>query len=79
MSDMPRRHPVAVLAALSFGCLLLTACGAPKNPPSPTADDAAASDVVGAPLHQALDKANSVEGTIQQQKRDVDDAVDQAN
>lgn len=79
MNKMPRRDPILRLAVLSVGILLLTACGAPKTPSPPEADDAASADVIGAPLHQALDKANAVEGLDSQHKSDIDDAVDQAN
>lgn len=79
MSWMSRRNLILRLAVLWAGAATLAACGAPKNPPPPQATDAAGSDVIGAPLHQALDKANSVEGTVQQQKDDVDKAVDQAD
>ncbi|MEO7387780.1 MAG: hypothetical protein ABIX37_12645 [Gammaproteobacteria bacterium] len=58
--------------------LLLAACsGPPDTPPAPSADEA--DNVIGAPLQQSLDKANSVEGLNGQRKDDLDDAVDQAN
>ena len=51
--------------------LVLAACGAPSEPP--------ASNVIGDPLQQSLDKAQSVEGLNLQHKADVDKAVDAAN
>jgi hypothetical protein len=51
--------------------LLLAACGAPPEPP--------ASNVIGDPLEQSLDKARSVEGLNSQRKDGLDEAVDEAN
>ncbi len=79
MSRTPRFHGIALSVLLSGACLMLTACGAPQEPPAPRADAAAPADVIGAPLHEALDKAKSVEGLDSQHKSAIDDAVDQAN
>ena len=51
--------------------LVLAACGAPSEPP--------ASDVIGDPLHQSLEKAQSVEGLNARRKDNVDEAVDDGN
>jgi hypothetical protein len=51
--------------------VLLAACGAPPEPP--------ASNVIGDPLEQSLDKARSVEGLNSQRKDGLDEAVDEAN
>jgi hypothetical protein len=58
----------AILSCLS---VLLVACGAPSEPPK--------SNVIGDPLQQSLDKAQSVEGLTKQRKDDLDKAVDAAN
>lgn len=58
----------AVLLCLA---LLLAACGGPPEPP--------ASNVIGDPLEQSLDKARSVEGLNSQRKAGMDEAVDEAN
>jgi len=51
--------------------LLLVGCGPPPEPP--------ASNVIGDPLEQSLDKARSVEGLNSHRKDGVDEAVDEAN
>ena len=51
--------------------LLLAACGAPSEPP--------ASNVIGDPLEQSLEKARSVEGLNSQRKAGLDEALDEAN
>ncbi len=60
--------------------LLVAACGGPggSDAASPAADEPP-EDVIGAPLHQSLDKARSVEGLEAQRKGDLDAAVDEAN
>jgi|JI10StandDraft_1071094.scaffolds.fasta_scaffold1186661_2 hypothetical protein len=56
--------------------LAATACGPGKPPPPPAA---AEEDVIGAPLHDALDKARGVEQLEGDRKDRLDDAVDGAN
>jgi hypothetical protein len=51
--------------------LLLVACGAPSEPP--------ASNVIGDPLQQSLERTRSVEGLNAQRKDGLDEAVDEAN
>ena len=51
--------------------VLLAACGPPPEPP--------ASNVIGDPLQQSLDKARSVQGLNSQRKDELDEAVDEAN
>lgn len=58
------------------GCLLLTACGAP---PGPDAESEPASNVIGDPLEQSLDKARSVEDLSDSRKGGLDEAIDDAN
>ena len=57
--------------------LVLAACGAPSEPPEPS--EPPASDVIGDPLHQSLEKAQSVEGLNARHKDNLDEAVDAAN
>ncbi len=65
------RHLITTLAAV----LSLAACGKPAEPPEPKAYDPS-SDVIGAPLHEALDKANAVEGLNAGRKNELDEAID---
>lgn len=58
------------------GCLLLTACGAP---PGPDAESEPASNVIGDPLQQSLDKASSVKDLSGERKGGLDEAIDEAN
>lgn len=53
----------------------LAACSEPAEPPAPQAYDPA-SDVIGAPLHQALDKAGSVEDLNAGRKDELDEAIE---
>lgn len=64
------RHLTLTLAALA-----ITACGKPAEPPEPKAYDPA-SDVIGAPLHEALDKASGVEDLNAGRKNELDEAID---
>lgn len=64
-------------------CLALAACsgdpgGSPQEPPAPEAGSAS-DDVIGAPLHQSLDKARSVEDLSSDRKGGLDEAIDEAN
>ncbi|MCL4780221.1 MAG: hypothetical protein KJ049_08510 [Gammaproteobacteria bacterium] len=63
-------HLIAMLALLG-----LTACSEPAKPPEPRAQDPA-SDIIGAPLHEALDKAGSVEDLNAGRKDELDEAID---
>lgn len=63
--------------------VLLAACSGepaapPQEPPAPRAG-VAEDDVIGAPLHQSLDKARSVEEFSSQRKGGLDEAIDDAN
>jgi hypothetical protein len=58
--------------------LLLAACSPSPRPPAPDAD-AADDNVIGAPLQQSLDKAQSVEGLSGQRKGGLDEAIDETN
>jgi len=58
--------------------VLLVACAPPQSPPEPPPESPKPS-VIGDPLHESLDKAQSVEGLNLQHKADVDKAVDEAN
>lgn len=65
----------AILACVP---LVLAACSPSPGPPAPTAgspDD----NVIGAPLQQSLDKAESVEDLSGQRKGGLDEAIDSAN
>lgn len=64
-------HLIITLAAV----LSLAACGRPAEPPEPKAYDPA-SDVIGAPLHEALDKAGAVEDLNAGRKNQLDEAID---
>jgi hypothetical protein len=55
--------------------MLLVACAPPPEPPP----ELPKPNVIGDPLQQSLDKAQSVEGLNLQHKADVDKAVDEAN
>jgi hypothetical protein len=57
-------------------CLLLSSCGAP---PGPSAEREPASNVIGDPLMQSLDKARSVEDLSGSRKGGLDEAIDDAN
>lgn len=57
--------------------LAATGCG-PGKPPSPP-PAAAEDDVIGAPLHESLDKARAVEQLESDRKASLDEAVDGAN
>lgn len=64
-------------------CLALAACsgdpgGSPGAPPAPAAESAE-DNVIGAPLQQSLDKAESVEDLSGQRKGGLDEAIDSAN
>ena len=59
---------------ISLAVLGLTACK-PAEPPEPQAYDPA-SDVIGAPLHEALDKAGAVEDLSAGRKSELDEAID---
>ena len=51
--------------------VLLVACGAPSEPP--------ASNVIGDPLEQSLEKARSVDALSGQRKDGLDESIDEAN
>jgi len=62
--------------------LLLAGCSGPHDPnpdapPAPRADPA--DDAIGAPLHQSLDKARSVEDLSGERKGGLDAAIDETN
>ena len=69
---LPMRYLTLTLAALA-----ITACSEPAEPPAPQADDPE-SDVIGAPLHEALDKASGVEELNAGRKNELDEAMDAA-
>ncbi len=69
------RHLIAALAVLGLTGLGLAACSEPAEPPEPKAYDPA-SDVIGAPLHEALDKASGVEDLNAGRKNELDEAID---
>jgi hypothetical protein len=60
---------------ISLAVIGLAACSEPAEPPEPQAYDPA-SDVIGAPLHEALDKAGSVEDLNAGRKDELDEAID---
>lgn len=66
------RHLTIILATLA-----ITACSEPAEPPAPQAYDPEA-DVIGAPMHEALDKAGGVEDLDAGRKNELDEAVDAA-
>lgn len=71
---------IAILVCLPMlPALLLAGCSDPATPPAPRAERPPAADVIGAPLHQSLDKAHAVEELGGQHKSGIDDAVDDAN
>ncbi|MEZ5565754.1 MAG: hypothetical protein R3F24_09655 [Gammaproteobacteria bacterium] len=78
MSKTLRPELALRLTLMSVGILMLAACGAPQDPPAPRVNDATGSDVIGEPLHNALDKAKSVEDLSGQRKGGLDDAIDAA-
>lgn len=53
----------------------LAACSEPAEPPAPQAYDPDA-DVIGAPLHEALDKAGGVEELNAGRKQELDEAME---
>lgn len=53
----------------------LAACSEPAEPPAPQAYDPDA-DVIGAPLHEALDKAGGVEDLNAGRKQELDEAME---
>jgi hypothetical protein len=63
------------LIPMSIVLLGLYACSEPAETPQPEAYDPS-TDVIGAPLHQALDKAGAVEGLSEERKSELDDAID---
>jgi hypothetical protein len=69
------RHLIIKLAVAGLIVLGLVACSEPAEPPEPKAYDPSA-DVIGAPLHEALDKANSVEELNAERKKELDEAID---
>lgn len=60
---------------ITLAALAITACSEPAEPPEPKAYDPA-SDVIGAPLHEALDKASGVEDLNAGRKNELDEAID---
>ena len=60
---------------ITLAALAITARGKPAEPPEPKAYDPA-SDVIGAPLHEALDKASGVEDLNAGRKNELDEAID---
>lgn len=66
----------AIPGLLVPGCLLLASCGAP---PAPDAESEPASNVIGDPLEQSLDKARSVEDLSSGRVGGLDEAIDDAN
>lgn len=64
------RNLIIILTVLG-----LTACSEPAEPPGPQAYDPDA-DVIGAPLHEALDKAGGVEDLNAGRKDALDAAID---
>ena len=69
------RHLITALAVLGLSGLGLAACSDPAEPPEPKAYDPSA-DVIGAPLHEALDKASGVEDLNAGRKNELDEAID---
>lgn len=69
------RHLVINLAVPGLIVLGLAACSEPAEPPEPKAYDPS-SDVIGAPLHEALDKASAVEGLSKGRMGELDEAID---
>ncbi|MFZ1623423.1 MAG: hypothetical protein WAU48_01375 [Gammaproteobacteria bacterium] len=65
------RYLITTLAAV----LSLAACGKPAEPPEPKIYDPSA-DVIGAPLHEALDKAGAVEELNADRKNELDASID---
>ncbi len=65
------------LIPMSIVLLGLTACSEPAEAPEPEAYDPA-TDVIGAPLHEALDKAGGVEDLDAGRKDALDESMDAA-
>lgn len=63
------------LIPISIVLLSLVACSEPADAPEPEVYDPS-SDVIGAPLHEALDKASAVEGLSEDRKSELDAAID---
>ncbi|MEZ5562189.1 MAG: hypothetical protein R3F27_04445 [Gammaproteobacteria bacterium] len=62
---------------ITLAALAIAACSEPAEPPEPQAYDPE-SDVIGAPLHEALDKASGVEDLNAGRKNELDEAMDAA-
>lgn len=69
-----RYLPITLATVAAFA---ITACSEPAEPPAPQAYDPEA-DVIGAPLHEALDKAGGVEDLDAGRKDALDEAMDAA-
>ncbi len=66
--------PMFLVAAAAAA---LCACGRDKPAPPPASQgESQPASVIAAPAVQALEKAKTVDATVQQQKADVDAAVD---
>ena len=65
------RYSVLIASLFLLGC-----GGGESGDSAETADEG--EDVIGATYHDALDKANAVEAMIEQDKADIDAALDEA-
>lgn len=77
MSLKTARHLVAyVLPA----CALLTlgACAGESSAPAPEVAEERPSSVIGDPLHRALDRAESVQGTLDDRAAELRQRLDEA-
>jgi hypothetical protein len=64
--------------AIFCAALALGACGSETSTPEPVANDERPSSVIGDPLHQALDRAESVQGTIDDRAADMRRRLEEA-
>jgi hypothetical protein len=69
------RYSVLIASLFLLGC-----GGSESGDSAETVDEAAdeGADVIGATYHDALDKANAVEAMIEQDKADIDAALEEA-
>lgn len=87
---MKMNHAAPIITAATV--LLFAGCGGAEQEAASQPEQGAAAageagqstaaseseDILGAPMHDALDKANAVEDQVMEQKKDIDEALEAA-
>ncbi len=69
---------ITMAATLTAACSVLAACSSDSPPPEAAASQERPASVIGDPLHQALERAESVQGTLDARAADMRQRLEEA-